>query len=220
MTMKYLQKHIYNVKYKLYKLSNIITTIPTTIITTIPTTILTTIPTKIPSTILETTIISTIPTTILETTIIIEKVDLCNKSEGLYLVNYGNYTDKNEIKCLKKENYSRIYFIIFLKNLKHVMKHVKHAKNQEIKHITCQPGYQLKPEGDPKNNYVPKCPFYAFTVYEQFKCIEDLPCPKEYKYLIVEKSKCIDDCKRDNTYKYLYNGKCYIECPNNLKNQN
>ena len=110
------EAYLYNTKYKLYKLSDIITTIPTTILTTIPTTIVTTIITTIPTTIITTiptTILTTIPTTIIttipttnlttilttilentimttistiifETSIITEKIDFCNKNEGLY----------------------------------------------------------------------------------------------------------------------------------------
>ena len=263
------EAYLYNAKYKLYKISDIVTTIPTTILTTIittipptiltaipttilttiptsilttiPTTILTTIPTIVPptiltaipttiltksqSTILETSIITILPTTIIETTIIMENIDLCNKSKGLYPVNYGKYSNKNGIKCLKvEEKHSRVYFDNENQEFKTCYETCntcdKPGNNTYHNCITCEPDYQLRPEGYPYNNCVPKCPYYAFTAYEQYKCIENLPCPKEYKYLIEEKNKCIDDCKRDNTYKYLYNGRCFKKCPNYLKNEN
>ena len=235
--------YLYKEKYKLLKgttiPTTILTTIPTTIVTTIPSTILTTIPkppTTIPTTIptkIQTTIQTTIPentiiTNIRETTIITEEVtniEECDIYNGFFPVNYGNYTNKKEIKCLKKEeNHSRVYFDEIDQEFKTCFETCKTCDKSGNKTyhncITCEPGYQLKPEGYPQNNCVPKCPYYAFTAYEQYKCIENLPCPKEYKYLIEEKNKCIDDCKRDNRYKYLYNGRCYKECPNNLKNEN
>ena len=38
--------------------------------------------------------------------------------------------------------------------------------------ITCEPGYQLKPEGYPQNNCVPKCPYYAINAYDQYNAEE------------------------------------------------
>ena len=234
--------YLYNEKYKLLKgeiiiKTTILTTIPTTILTTIPTIILTTIPTTIlttiPTTIL-TTIATTIPT-IVPTTIstIIPLIpsttcprkSQCNVDEGLFPINYGNYTNKTF--CLKKEenkNYNRVYFDEINQEFRPCYETCKTCEKPGNKSyqncITCEPGYKLKPEGNPKNNCVVDCPYYTYTVYEQYKCIEKLPCPNEYKFFVEQKNKCIDDCKRDSIYKYQYNGKCYKKCPYDLNDLN
>ena len=86
--------------------------------------------------------------------------------------------------------------------------------------MACEPGYRIKPEGFPINNCVADCPYYYYNVYDQYKCVEQLPCPNEAKLLIKEKNKCTDDCKKDDTYKFQYNGYCYKECPEKTINNN
>ena len=223
--------YFYNENFKLLKKldipttipSNIPTTILTTIPTTTPTTTSTTIPTTIPTTI-STTIHTTIPTNI-PTTIPINKGMLCNITEDLYPVNYGygNFTSGKQIKCLnksKKESYDRFYFDEKEKEFRtcyETCKKCKMSGNKTFHNcIICESGFRFRPEGFPKNNCVIACPYYEFTSYEQYKCIENLPCPKNSLLYIKDKKRCIDDCKRDNTYKYQYNGNCYINCPNNL----
>ena len=146
----------------------------------------------------------------------IPKIELCNKNEDLYPVDYGNNT--KEIKCYNKNDIiPRIYFDIIDEVFKPCYEtcYICDIKGNKTYHncIECEPGYKFKPEGFPKNNCVVSCPYYYFNVYNQYKCIEELPCPSEAKLLVPEKKKCINDCKKDDTFKYQYNGKCYKECP-------
>ena len=149
--------------------------------------------------------------------------DLCNKNADLYPVNYGNYT-KN-IKCLNKNEINqRLYFDSeneeFRPCFETCLTCSKEGNKSFHNCILCESGYRLKPEESPKNNCVADCPFYYYNEYKQYKCVENLPCPKEAILLIKEKNKCINDCKNDNTYKYQYNGFCYKECPGGTKNNN
>ena len=160
--------------------------------------------------------ITTAPSTIIE-------VDLCNKSADFYPANYGNKT-KN-IECYNKNILNpRLYFDQENKDFKPCYETCLtcNKKGDKTYHncIECEPGYRLKPEGFPKNNCVADCPYYYFNSYNQYKCVEKLPCPNEAKLLIVNKTKCISDCKLDNKYKYQYNGKCYEECPDGTNNIN
>ena len=106
------------------------------------------------------TIAATIPTTI--TTTIIQgnqRIDLCNINEDLYPINYGDY--RTEVKCLKKienKNYERIYFDEINQEFRPCFETCLTCQKSgnKIEHncILCEPGYILKPEGNPKNNCV------------------------------------------------------------------
>ena len=166
--------------------------------------------------VVRTTIPTTIPSTIPEV-----KIDLCNKSASLYPANYGNNT--KEILCYNKnDNIPRLYFDLIEEDFKPCYETCLtcQQKGNKTYHncITCEPGYRLRPESSPKNNCVANCPYYYYSNYGQYKCLENLPCPKEARLLVQEKKKCINSCKNDDTYKYQYNGYCYKNCPGDTIN--
>ena len=148
--------------------------------------------------------------------------------EGKYPVNYSNYEIPEKFeKCLTKDEekiYPRLYFDEEKEQYRPCYETCNTCKKPGNKThhncITCESGYRLKPIGEPIHNCVINCTYYAFTSYEQYKCIEKLPCPDYSSLFIKEKNRCIDVCERDNIYKYQYNGYCHKECPDNLTSKN
>ena len=66
-------------------------------------------------------------------------------------------------------------------------------------------------------NCVAKCPYFYINSYNQYKCIDHLPCPKEAKYFINNTNQCIDNCKRDRLHNFAYDGNCVEKCPNGTR---
>ena len=165
------------------------------------------------------------PTAIIEEkTEIIENIDFCNKSKGLYPLNY-NYNGKNRTKCFEKDKkYKRIFYDEINEEFKLCYKTCltcnQTGNSTHHNCLSCDYDFIFKPEQyEPINNCVPKCNYYYYNSYNQYKCVDELPCPSEANLFIKEKNKCIDDCTRDNKYKYKYNQNCYEVCPNNtIKN--
>ena len=160
---------------------------------------------------------------VVETPTTVPENDLCDKSENLYPVNYGNSITK--IICYNKnDQIPRLYFDSINEEFKPCFETCltcSVAGNKSYHNcITCESGYRLKPEGSPKNNCVADCPYYYYTSYNQYKCKDNLPCPKEARLLVANKNKCISDCKNDDTYKYQYNGECFIDCPKGTTKNN
>ena len=82
--------------------------------------------------------------------------------------------------------------------------------------LSCEAGYMKKPYGPKKDfNCVSYCEYFYISIYNQYKCVERLPCPQEAKYLIKEKKECTDDCKKDDIYRLSFEGYCYESCPPN-----
>ena len=143
----------------------------------------------------------------------------------MYPVYYGNITKKYKLQCFNKnEKNPGVYFDAKDEVFKPCYEACYECSSEGNKSfhncISCEPGYRFKPEHSPKNNCVADCPYYYYTAYQQYKCIDELPCPKEAKLLIKEENKCISDCKSDKTYIYQYNGICYAQCPKGTKNNN
>ena len=149
------------------------------------------------------------------------KADSCNKSEDTYPL---YYTKNNSIswKCFQKnEVYKGIFFDSSNEEFKLCYKTCLTCEKEGTKENhnckECNIGYMPKPEGVEPGNCVAKCPYYYYNLYNQYRCVESLPCPQEANLYIEKRKKCIDDCSRDFIYRLQYNGKCYEKCPKDTK---
>ena len=156
---------------------------------------------------------------LIETTVPLPNIK-CEDNE--VILKYNNPKNNNEFlyRCVNiyengiyydsEENYYKLCYEACLTCNKAGNK----IKNNCLK---CGNNYRESPVNNLNSNEfncVVKCPYFYINTYNQYKCVESLPCPNEAKYIIKEKGQCTFDCKRDNKYKYAYNGNCLEKCPN------
>ena len=152
----------------------------------------------------------------------------CNKDFGFYPVNYNNYNIyPNGYKECFNEKTKEINFFFNEEKKEYepcfeTCNTCNNGGNEEINNCTsCDIDSIFKPEDINTTNCVKKCKYkYYYTSYGQYKCSENIFCPKEAKLYVRNKNKCIENCKFDNTYKYQYNGECLQKCPNGTYDEN
>ena len=152
--------------------------------------------------------------------------ETCNESKNYYPLKESISENNNYIDCFNSASKPQNYFFNNIK--KYFEPCYESCSKCEIEGdkinnncIECDFGYiPIQGLGN-TYNCIYKCPYYFYyTNYGQYKCTKLAICPDDYYLLIREKEQCIDDCTKDTDYTYQYNGECYIQCPENLSDNN
>ena len=148
----------------------------------------------------------------------------CKEDEGI--LKYINPKNNSETyRCIKKSS-QRVYYDAQEKYFKLCYETCLTCNQGGNKNrnncIKCEKDYREIKIDDYSNefNCYAKCPYFYINSYNQYKCLDHLPCPKEAKYFINNKKQCIDNCKKDSQYIFAYNGNCIKECPNGTEIDN
>ena len=142
----------------------------------------------------------------------------CEENE--IILQYYNPKNNSEIKykCIKKTS-ERVYYDSqdqYYKLCYETCLTCNQTGNKNRNNcIKCEKDYRERKIDSNSNefNCIPKCLYFYINPYNQYKCIDQLPCPQEAKYFIKERYQCTDNCKKDSQYKFAYNGNCVEECP-------
>ena len=162
-----------------------------------------------------------------ETEIKTQKIEkLCEESMGIFNFSNKNNDGQQNYSCYPKDSYIKNFYLDSSDNyFKPCYESCLNCskKGDKINHncLACESGYMKKPYGPEKDfNCVAYCEYFYISIYNQFKCVESLPCPPEANYLIKERKECTDDCQKDSKYQFSFEGYCYEECPPNTYEDN
>ena len=148
---------------------------------------------------------------------------LCNETEGILRINNHNNKNEKNYTCIPKSSKIERFFYnsednYFTPCYETCLTCIRAGNKINNNCLKCEYNFIKKP-GHPQEgegNCVVKCNYFYLNSFNQYKCVESLPCPKEAKVLIKGTNQCIENCKKVN--KFRYNGECLDICPNKTTN--